>query len=172
MASIGILGPDDRASAAELRAELADGLPRWRTSLELLGPGPSTVAGGPTGRVIGLGNGLLRSISLEFLPDVKFSERATLGERVGKLKKHADSRVFSCTDLDREMLTTAEIDLLTEFGHNRAAIAHQEDGFVEARLLGRVSSEDCLGLLDLVEQLFRLPVVDELVCRESKGSVS
>ena len=165
-----ILGLEQRASATELRAELADRLPSWRSKLEALGSGPSTDARGPAEAAISLGNALLRSISLEFLPDVRFSARPTVGERVGKLKKNADRRILDCTELDREMLTASEIDLISEFGRNRAALAHQEDRLVEARAIGRVTSDDCLDLLDLVERLAQLPVVDEMVCRESRSA--
>ena len=165
-----LLGPDRRVGATAVRAELADGLPRWRGGLSSLGPGPSTYAGAPAGRAIALGNALIRSICLEFLPDVRFSQRPTVGERVDKLRKHARRMAFDCTGLERGMLTADDLRLLEEFGRARASLAHQEDRLDEAILIGRVSTDDCLAVLDIVERISRLPIVDELACREERGS--
>ncbi len=93
-----------------------------------------------------------------------------MGERVDKLTKHAERRVFDCTGLEREMLTIDELRLLDEFGRNRAALAHQEDRLDEAVIIGRVSTDDCLAVLDIVDRISRLPVVDELACREARAA--
>jgi hypothetical protein len=160
------LGPEERASAVELRAELAEGLLRWRHGLASVGPGPTTYAFGPASRPVALGNALLRAICVELLPDVRFPARPTVGQRVDKLRRNADRAVFDCTESDRPMLTPSELDLIAEFGRNRAALAHHEDRLDDAGLIGRVSVEDCLELLDLVERIAGLEVVEELVCRE------
>ena len=77
---------------------------------------------------------------------------------------------FDCTGLERGMLTADDLRLLEEFGRARASLAHQEDRLDEAILIGRVSTDDSLAVLDIVEHISRLPIVDELACREERGS--
>lgn len=162
-------GIGEKPSVRAVRDELVGSIDRWRAGFDEADAAPSTLWIGVALRAVTLAATMLSIAVSQLAPDAPLPPKPTLGSLVDTLVREAATKRITCLGTGRRLLRPAEIQLLHRLPRLRASIAHQEDAAVlwEAARIGRLGVADVAEFLDLAEQLCRLPLVDELVCREN-----
>ena len=85
------------------------------------------------------------------------------------LERHGRRVKMSCLGLPRGLITDTDIAAVGRLVVARNALAHHAETMaLDPRQAGHLSTADALAFLDRVEEFARLPMFDELQCREAQ----
>lgn len=162
--------PQEETSAV-IRDHLLGKIDEWRERLPPDGTFMGTLGAGIALSAVSLVGVLLRRAVVVLLPEVTLPERPTLGFYVGTIERYGRDHVMSCVQPSRRLVTTPEIKVLIALSRKRAALAHQEEAWAsDAPAIGRLQPSEVRELLDVVSAAARLPIFDELICRDAQSS--
>ena len=151
------------------RDELLASVERWRVMVRDGPPGPNTHWFGVAMRAVTLAEVLMRQAVDVVAPDGEVPAKATLGDLRQTLDRHGRRVKMSCLGLPRMLITDTDIAAVGRLVAARNAVAHNAETVAyDPRHAGHSSTGDVLGLLDRVEEFARLPLFDELECRDRR----
>jgi hypothetical protein len=159
---------NDAGPALAIRDELLGSVERWQATLPEDDAPPTTLWVGVAVRASALASALLKLAVAEFARDVPLPDKPTLGALIQALDQRARHQRATCLGVPRALLRPTEIQLLRRLSRMRASVVHQEDGSGswEAALIGRLTVADTREFLDVAGKVARLPLIEELICRE------
>jgi len=157
-------------SAETIRSELLNSISRWREELRYVDTSRSTLGFGIATRSVALVAALTQAAVECLIPQAVLPDRPTLGQRINALERYGPALRMTCSEQPRRLVTRPELERLRRLSRMRAFVAHQEDqGLNTVAEIGRMSSPEVIDFLDVVEEVARLPLFDELICVE-RGS--
>ena len=158
-------------TSAVIRDHLLGKTDGWREQLPPDGTFMGTLGAGIALSAISLVGVLLRRAVVVLLPEATLPERPTLGFYVNAIERYGRDHAITCIQQSRRLVTAPEIRVLNMLSRKRAALAHQEEAWAsDASAIGRLQPSEVRALLDVVSAAVRLPIFDELICREAASS--
>ena len=157
-------------TSAEIRAHLLDKIVEWEKEIPPDGAFMGTFGAGVALRAVSLVGTLIRRVVLVLLPEAELTERPTLGFYVHTIERYGRDHEMTCVEAPRRLITSPEVKLLSRLSRMRAVLAHQEEAWAsDVSAIGELRPSEVRELLDAVRAVIRLPMFDELICRETSA---
>lgn len=150
------------------RHELLTSVERWRGDILKTEDRPSTLWFGVAMRSVALAEVLMARAVEAVAPTADIPDKPTLGDLRQVLERHGRKTKMACLGRPRNMVTATDLRVFDRLVKTRNSIAHPAHSRgVDPGEAGHFTPGDVLAFLDDAEAFARLPMFEELECRQA-----